>query len=311
MTHGDKYPSERPRPPEKKSWWIFLLIISAVAIVVSNFASSDKSLVSLPSSHRAEQTHYSMGTSVRILAEGIKAEDAVDAAMDEIRRLSHLFDPLDPAGEINELNFNGSSWTPLSLETIELIEKSVTIANTMESIFNPAIIHPFNLRHIDLDKVNNRARLLIEDQRVDIDVLAQGYAADRAVEILKRFEVERAVIDIGGTTTAIGFQNFEGDPWRIDLFHPVDDLALATVNISGSTIATSTGPHNIEVDLSSVSIVANSAIEANAYAIVVFVLGTEKGLTLLNQLSDIEGILLDTNNDVYITDALRHKVELK
>jgi thiamine biosynthesis lipoprotein len=51
-----------------------------------------------------------------------------------------------------------------------------------------------------------------------------------------------------------------------------------------------------------VTVIAHDAVDADAYATAVFVLGPEKGLALLRTLPGVEGIVVDSDGKVLWSD---------
>ncbi len=60
------------------------------------------------------------------------------------------------------------------------------------------------LADLILDKAGGTAFLRRNGQLIDLGGIAKGYAADEAVQILKKYNVHNALINFGGTVIALG-----------------------------------------------------------------------------------------------------------
>ncbi len=92
---------------------------------------------------------------------------------------------------------------------------------------------------------------LKQGMKIDLNGVAQGFAADEGVAILKENGIRNFFVDAGGEIFASGV-NCEGDPWRV---------GVATV-------------------------IAPTALEADVFSTAVCILGPAKGLDLVNSLGD-------------------------
>jgi len=171
---------------------------------------------------------------------------------------------------------------------------------------------------LELDDKNRTVRFGVEGMRLDLGGIAKGYAVDKAIEAMRRCGAIGAMVDIGGDIRCFGAPPKGKDHWLIGLQDPnaaVEDmggggLALklklteAAVTTSGdyqqsvliegkrySHIINRRTGMSVE-GLSSVTIVADNATDADALATAVSVMGTEKGLALIEKLPSTEAILL-------------------
>ncbi len=151
---------------------------------------------------------------------------------------------------------------------------------------------------------------------LDLGGIAKGYIIDRAVGCLKGQGIRSGMVEAGGDLRLWGTP--PGRPaWRIGVKHPRptgNDL-IAVLETPEAAVATSgdyercfvrdgkryhhildpkTGyPADGSV---SVTIVAPTAILADAYATAVFVLGPEKGLALLDRIPGVDGLVFFETN---------------
>ncbi len=168
-----------------------------------------------------------------------------------------------------------------------------------------------------------------ENMVLELGGVAKGYIVDRALEILNASGVEHAFINAGGDIGLIG-SNPDGDPWRIGGTHPREHgEIIAVISASGGSVVTSGDyqrsfeedgikyHHILDPDtglparkLASVTIIAETATEADALSTAVFVLGPDKGLDLIEKLPTAEGILITPEIEILVSSGLEGLVEL-
>ena len=152
------------------------------------------------------------------------------------------------------------------------------------------------------------------DMKITLGGIAKGYAIDKAVEYLIQHNVKDALVDIGGDVRAIGQK--KNQQWSVALQNPRSSWDyLALIYLDDKSVATSgdyerffvnKSIHHIlnpktgysATELISVTVVADTAIDADALATSVFVLGPESGLQLIEDLIDTEALLVTKNKTV-------------
>lgn len=186
-----------------------------------------------------------------------------------------------------------------------------------------ALLHD---RWLKLDG-ENRTVELGPSAELDLGGIAKGYAVDRAIAVLKEHGVEAALVNAGGDIRVYGGRPgfLHRRPFRIAIQHPrAEDKILGVVELSDKAIATSGDyeryfihngvryHHILDPDIGrpaqgciSVTVIAPTATEADALATGVFVLGPERGLKLLNELPEAEGIIVDPEGKIYKSAGLQ------
>jgi thiamine biosynthesis lipoprotein len=151
---------------------------------------------------------------------------------------------------------------------------------------------------------------------VTLDGIAKGYVVDRAVEVLRKRGAERVLVNAGGDMASAG-EALGGDAWRIALQDPrVPGGNLGVVRLQGESVATSgdymqfltpdMSLHHIldprtglsPEHTSGVSVVAPSAMAADALSTATLVLGPGEGMELLDRLDGIEGMIITKDQTV-------------
>lgn len=180
------------------------------------------------------------------------------------------------------------------------------------------------LAHVDYTQVslgdNNTVTLLDSKAAMDLGFIAKGYIADQIKEYLISEGVTSAIINLGGNICTIGNKP-DGSAYTIGIQEPFapTGTTIDTFTLSDSCAVTSgtyeryftyndavyhhiidaTTGYPIDNGLTSVTILCDSATEADALSTTCFVLGREEALTLIRSLSDTECILIDEEGTIY------------
>jgi len=192
-----------------------------------------------------------------------------------------------------------------------------------------------NYRHLRLDR--DKPTLAFSDPRTKIDLggIAKGYAVDRAVAILQQQGVRHASVSAGGDARLLGDKR--GKPWLIGIRHPREKSKNAAVIPLESTAISTSGDYErffIDSDdhrvhhifnpstgkpadtdtrgdasdsdrLISVSVIGPRGFDTDPLSTSVFVLGKQRGMALIEELSGFEAVVIDTNHRMFFTSGLQ------
>ncbi len=182
---------------------------------------------------------------------------------------------------------------------------------------------------LEVDESAGTARLRRKGMRVHLGGIGKGYAVDHGIAILRRLGLENFLIQAGGDMYVGGHP--EGRPWRLGIQDPrgPPETPFALVELTNATFSTSGDyerffmrdgkryHHILDPDLGfpasdcrSVTIVARRAVDADALSTAVFVLGPEKGMALIEQLPDVEGVIVSASNEVLVSSGLKDRLTL-
>ena len=157
---------------------------------------------------------------------------------------------------------------------------------------------------LDLDRVALSARKRAP-MALDLSGIAKGYAVDRMMAVLDRFGIASALVGLDGEMRARG-RRADGLPWTIALERPsheeraalslleLEDAAVATsgdyrhwVEIGGRRLSHTMDPARggpLDNGLASVTVLAESCMDADAWATALMVLGARAGTSLAREL---------------------------
>lgn len=183
--------------------------------------------------------------------------------------------------------------------------------------------HPSTHQSIELDLVAGRVRKHAPI-RLDLCGIAKGYAVDRMIAALHTHGIRHALAALDGELRALGSQ-WDGAPWAVAIESPetgrravhsvieLQDLAVAT---SGNyrrywDIGDARVAHTMDVrpgarvgpvrnDVTSVTVLANTGMQADAWATALLVAGPGEGLALAQRMG-LEALWLLRRNTALVT----------
>ena len=183
-------------------------------------------------------------------------------------------------------------------------------------------------QHVQTDPSAGAIRKRDSRIQVDLSGIAKGYGVDRVAMILDRQGVHDYLVEIGGELRARGTAA-AGRAWRVGIERPVEGRHVVgeIVALENRAIATSGTsedffeqdgrhyPHIIDPKTArpvehppiAVSVVADTTMEADAWATALVVLGPERGYALA-QARGLAVLFVTASGptfDVRVTDALR------
>lgn len=165
-----------------------------------------------------------------------------------------------------------------------------------------------------LNDAEQSIRFAVEGMRIDLGGIAKGFAIDKAIESVKDAGCLGALVDIGGDIRCFGTPLKGQEHWLIGLQNPdleSENQNLLELKLTDKAVATSGGyqrfviiggkrySHIINQEtgesaegLSGVTIITDSATDADALATAVSVMGLEKGVQLVENTAETEAIII-------------------
>ncbi len=157
---------------------------------------------------------------------------------------------------------------------------------------------------LELDKVEGQVRKRVPLQ-LDLCGIAKGYAVDRMAQVLQKHGVRHALAALDGELRAVGGQS-GGLPWSVALESPeferravrgvieLEDLAVATsgdyrrcLEVGGARLAHTMDPRRwapVNNGVASVTVLASSCMQADAWATALLVAGPDEGLAMAQRM---------------------------
>lgn len=182
---------------------------------------------------------------------------------------------------------------------------------------------------------NNYVNINRSGFTIDLGAYGKGIACDRVYSILSASDCKGAVISVGGSILVYGSKPDES-AWKVGIRNPRGDEndVMAVINIASSkkcTFISSSGDyekyfiedgiryHHIinpltgypaDTGIISATVVCDSGIASDGLSTACMLVGLEQSFLLLDEYN-AEGMLIDEDKNVYVTDGLKGMVEIK
>ncbi|MBI1803959.1 MAG: FAD:protein FMN transferase [Ignavibacteriae bacterium] len=177
------------------------------------------------------------------------------------------------------------------------------------------VLDSVGMEKVRIDRTQSTASLHNPQTELDFGGIAVGYALDQAIKILKSHGIESAIINHSGDIFAVGTPP-DDDAWEIGITDPqrtddiitttrIKDQALSTsgnyenfIAADGKTIGHLLNPFTGQTATTMLSgtVVASTAIEADALSTGFFVLGLEKSRAIIRQSNSLQFVAVVQKN---------------
>lgn len=328
----------------KKCIIIISIIMSITLCGCSNFNLDSKN----STTSNVKKEIFAMDTIMSITANGENANDAIKAAEVEINRLERIWSTTISDSEVSVFNATGK--TVLSSDSIELLKAANNIYHDSDGAFDITIyplvkawgFHDKNFRvppqteidenlsllgfdNLVFDDSTNELSISNPGMAIDFGGIAKGYTSQRIIDILKEYDIDSAVISLGGNVQTLGHKP-DSSNWKVGIQDPDDNQTLVgTINATDLAVVTSGGYQRFfEMDeenyhhildpktgkpanngLKSVSIICKDGTLADGLSTSLFVIGTEKAIEYWKINHDNFDTVLVTDDDrIIITSGL-------
>jgi thiamine biosynthesis lipoprotein len=298
-----------------------------------------------------------MGTLVRITAAAQSesvAQGAVTAGFAEIRRMEDLLSTWIPTSELSQVNASaGVKPVHVCTETLTVVQRAMQAAEMTDGGFNIAIgpamdawsviegrripsefeleaLRPLvDLQAVHVDVREQTIYLGKAGMRIDVGGIGKGYAADQAVDALRRAGAIAGVVALSGDIKTFG-RLPGGRKFPVGIQHPrKDGLVLAWIDLQDEAISTAgdyerfferdgvryhhiLDPRTLQPARScqSVTVIAREGVWADGLDTGIFVMGPERGMELVEQLPDVEAIIVDQDGHMLVSSGLRQRIRV-
>jgi thiamine biosynthesis lipoprotein len=267
------------------------------------------------------------------------AKAAIDAAIKEVKRLESLFNRYDPNSQLSLVNRQADK-KPMKIDKdlFEIFQRAIYYSKLTDGAFDITVAPLIDLfracaeantpptdkqlaevkqkigcNKILLDANDFSIRFAAGGMKLDLGAIAKGYAADKAVAIMKNCGATGGLVNLGGQIGSFGTTETK-EKWMLgvqDPANPQGDKIIAVFALNDSAISTSGNYHRFYTiagkqyshifnpateksadALSSVTIFAETGTAADALSTAVSVMGVQKGLELIKSLKNTEAIIV-------------------
>jgi thiamine biosynthesis lipoprotein len=207
-------------------------------IITGIFLAGSLLFVNVQASLAQELQRYTfdsrhMGTQITIIlyaGDETVAYRASKAAFERIEELNQIMSDYIETSDVNRLSKKSGSgeWMKISDDLYEVLKTSVQISEMTAGLFDVTmgpvthewryirmmgepelpddeklkhLLDKVGYQHIEFDRNRGSVRLNSKDMQLDLGGIAKGFAAEKAIEKLKEFGLESALVDAGGDIT--------------------------------------------------------------------------------------------------------------
>ena len=182
------------------------------------------------------------------------------------------------------------------------------------------------MQYVGLDKVYlNQQNFIVktdENVYIDFNAIAKGYSVDLIKDLLININSNNFLIEVGGELITMGV-NEKNKKWKVAIQNPVDlNSYYSEITLDEMSLATSGNYRKFRLDsetgvryahivnpingqsmsnnILSASVIANSCIEADAWATSLMLMDPMEAIEIINNIANIEVLILTAINDQII-----------
>jgi thiamine biosynthesis lipoprotein len=195
----------------------------------------------------------------------VKANEYIDLAVAEVKRIENLISDWIPTTQISEVNRNaGIKPVKVDAEVFDLVGRSIKISEITSGAFDISYasmdkiwkfdgsmkampteeaikksVAKIGYKNIILDKKEQTIFLKLEGMKLGLGGIGQGFIADKVKELLAAKGCTSGIINVSGDINAWGKQP-DGKPWTVGIVNPLNkNKIFATFPLENSSVETS------------------------------------------------------------------------
>ena len=273
----------------------------------------------------AQEYIFCMDTVMDLKVYGSGAEEAVA----EMRALLYDLERTWSAADENSLLSAKNRGEEITDgDALALLDAVADLSARTEGAFDPTLYAVTRAWGFPTDEFRIPAETELADALAqdlwDLGAAVKGYAADRLVSVLEAYDVDRAMLNLGGNVQTFG-EKPDGTPWKIAIQNP--DLAedhLGIVSVTGTMAVVTSGDYQryFEMDgvryhhildpetgrpadsgLRSVTVICANGLTADALSTALFVMGLEEAVEFWRASEDFEAVFVTAEGKIYATEG--------
>ena len=278
-----------------------------------------------PEAEPARQTLFCMDTVMDLQVWGDDAEAAVSEMSALLRELEDTWSVGDEDSLISQLN--RGEGTPDG-EQQALLDAVIALEERTGGAFDPKLYGVIAAWGFTTDEFRVPAHgdlaEAMDTELWNLGAAVKGYAGQRLAELLAYFDVDRAMLNLGGNVQTYG-EKADGSPWRVAVQNPdLSEDYLGIVSVTGTMSVVTSGDyqryfemdgkryHHIldpetgypaESGLASVTVICRDGLTADALSTALFVMGLEEATAFWRASDDFEAVFVTKDGKIYATEG--------
>ncbi|SNX54705.1 FAD:protein FMN transferase [Thermoanaerobacterium sp. RBIITD] len=331
--------------------FLAIMLISVISFSLIACGNDDKQYT---------RTDFMMDTVMQVTAYGKNAKKAVDESMNRIKVIDNQMSSQKDGSDIQKINNNsGKDFVKVNPDTLYVIKTALKYGKISDGNFDITIAPLVNLwgigtknahippdnqikdamklinyRDVLLNEKDNEVKLKRPGMAIDLGGIAKGYTADEIENIMKKYGVKHALLNLGGSSVYMLGSKPDGSNWNIGIQDPFGDKGKYFAIVSGKDMLIDTSGnyeryfikdgkryHHIlnpytgypaESGVVSTTIVSSNikSIDADALSTITFILGVDKGMKLIESMPGVDAIFVTPDYKVYATSGLKGKLKI-
>lgn len=297
-----------------------------------------------------EISFFAMNTLINLKASGENAIATLQECREYIQNFENMVSHKIPTSELYRLNENNGEPMQISDEFYNIIETSLYYAEVTDGAFDITIASVTEIWDesetipkqdaIDkaLESVSYKNIVLLDDNhiqlkndaKIELGAIGKGIATDYLLEIYEKNGIKKGIISLSGNVYLVGEKDID-TPWTIGVTDPESptqhNISIKLTDVSVVTAGayeryfwyddefyhhifdTQTG-YPSKQDITSVTVVSKNSTLADVFSTSLFVMGFENAIEFLLDNPEIDAIIINADNQVYITENIRSATTL-
>ena len=333
-----------------------LAIGMSIFLIISMVSCSKKD-------EKVDKYATKMDTIMHLTAYGPNASKAIEAAFNRVDEIEKMASSSISTSDVNKINeAAGKEYVQVHPEIIKIIKTSVEYSKISNGAFDITVSPLIKLwgigtnderipmdseikervalvgyNNISINDADNSVKLMKAGMAIDLGGVAKGFTADEIIKVFKKYDVNSAIINLGGSSIYTLGEKPDKTLWSIAIQNPrkeKNEGNIGIVNLSQDVLSTSgdyqrffikegkryhhildpaTG-YPAEAGVMSDTVLVDSSIDdcnmiADILTKITFVSGVDKGFKIIDSLEGISCMAVTTDFKIYKSSRWDIKME--
>ncbi|HEX9026768.1 MAG TPA: FAD:protein FMN transferase [Clostridium sp.] len=304
-----------------------------------------------------------MDTIMHLTAYGPNANKAIEAAFNRVDEIEKMASSSINTSDVNKINeAAGKEYVNVHPEIIKIIKTSIEYSKISNGAFDITVSPLIKLwgigtpderiptdyeikekvalvgyNNISINDADSSVKLMKEGMAIDLGGVAKGFTADEIIKVLKEYDVNSAIINLGGSSIYTLGEKPDKTLWSIAIQNPrkeKNEGNIGIINLNQDALSTSgdyqrffikegkryhhildpTTGYPAEAGVMSDTILVDSSIAdcnmiADILTKITFVSGVDKGFKIIDSLKGISCMAVTTDFKIYNSSKWDTKME--